>query len=185
MASVPPQTPPFTLLSFVYVSAAAAVAVVMRGQVPGLASDRPRMYIQSHWPGLTVFACSVVVSFTAGLHQPEFLLMKNPFPIGYFPEKMRLSNAWFEKLPAARAAPGVTPPSVETASDGKAPSLSPANSLTVRRICLALLVDSVRRAFLIAAGNALRPRPARMAMMEMTTRSSMSVKPCVRFVVWS
>jgi hypothetical protein len=119
MASVPSQTPPNALLSFVYVrSLADFVAVVMRGQVPGLASDRPAMYIQSHWPLLTVFACTAVVSGGALLQYLEFLLMKNPFPIGYFPEKMRLSNALFEKVPAARGVPGVTPPSSETVSDG-------------------------------------------------------------------
>ena len=87
---------------------------------------------------------------------------------------MRFSNALLEVLPVS-VVPGVPP--VATVVAGKMPSLSLAYILSAMLICLQLLSESVRRPFLSAVVNTGIARPARMAMMEMTTSSSMSVKP--------
>src|SRR6266446_8823049 len=86
---------------------------------------------------------------------------------------MRFSNAPLEPTPGARAAPAVV-------LIGKFPSLSVANIFIAVAICFMLLSESAIRPFFCAAENTGSAKPARMAMMEMTTSSSMSVKPWLR-----
>src|ERR1035441_185279 len=53
---------------------------------------------------------------------------------------------------------------------------SPSHTLKARPICLMLLTHFIRFAASLALSNAGNSRPARMAMMAITTRSSMRVK---------
>src|SRR5438128_5519869 len=74
------------------------------------------------------------------------------------------------------------PPFVEETFQGYLSPLSFAHIRKPKLICLKSFTQVIRLALALAVANAGSNRPAKMAMMAMTTSNSMSVKPTVRFI---